>query len=143
MGTGATEWNENHSAKDGRPAGQKLRRMRASVPIHCIYISKFCIFIRLPRKIIRISISDIMQKPRALSNSGGKLQFLTFWKAVLSCLLGAVYCIIQSSKTGEIIVTSWDGSVKLFKKPNLDILIFNNWRIFILQKQTNKIYACK
>ena len=37
-----------------------------------------------------------------------------------------INCIIQSSKTGEIIVTSWDGSVKLFKKPNLDILIFNN-----------------
>lgn len=37
-----------------------------------------------------------------------------------------INCIIQSSKTGEIIVTSWDGSVKLFKKPNLDFLIFNN-----------------
>lgn len=37
-----------------------------------------------------------------------------------------INCIIQSSKTGEIIVTSWDGSVKLFNKPNLDILINNN-----------------
>ena len=37
-----------------------------------------------------------------------------------------INCIIQSSKTGEIIVTSWDGSVKLFKKPNLDIIINNN-----------------
>ena len=37
-----------------------------------------------------------------------------------------INCIIQSSKTGEIIVASWDGSVKLFKKPNLDFLIFNN-----------------
>ena len=36
-----------------------------------------------------------------------------------------INCIIQSSKTGEIIVTSWDGSVKLFNKPNLDILINN------------------
>lgn len=36
-----------------------------------------------------------------------------------------INCIIQSSKTGEIIVTSWDGSVKLFSKPNLDILINN------------------
>ena len=29
-----------------------------------------------------------------------------------------INCIIQSSKTGEIIVTSWDGSVKIFSKPN-------------------------
>ena len=33
-----------------------------------------------------------------------------------------INCIIQSSKTGEIIVTSWDGSVKLFSEPNFDNL---------------------
>ena len=34
-----------------------------------------------------------------------------------------INCIIQSSKTGEIVVTSWDGTVNLFSKPNLDNLI--------------------
>ena len=33
-----------------------------------------------------------------------------------------INCIIQSSKTGEILVTSWDGSVKLFSEPNFDNL---------------------
>ena len=31
-----------------------------------------------------------------------------------------INCIIQSSKTGEIIITSWDGTINLFSKPNLD-----------------------
>lgn len=31
-----------------------------------------------------------------------------------------INCIIQSSKTGEIVVTSWDGTVNLFSKPELD-----------------------
>ena len=34
-----------------------------------------------------------------------------------------INCIIQSSKTGEIVVTSWDGTINLFSKPNLDNVI--------------------
>ena len=30
-----------------------------------------------------------------------------------------INCIIQSSKTGEIVVTSWDGTITLFSKPSL------------------------
>ena len=30
-----------------------------------------------------------------------------------------INCIIQSSKTGGIIVTSWDGTITLFSKPTL------------------------
>ena len=37
-----------------------------------------------------------------------------------------INCIIQSSKTGEILLTSWDGSVNLFTKPNLDNLTLKN-----------------
>ena len=33
-----------------------------------------------------------------------------------------INCIIQSSKTEEIIVTSWDGSVNVFSKPNFDFI---------------------
>ena len=33
-----------------------------------------------------------------------------------------INCIIQSSKTEEIIVTSWDGSVNVFSKPNFDYI---------------------
>ena len=40
----------------------------------------------------------------------------------LSFIKEPINCIIQSSKTGEIIVTSWDGSVNLFTKPNLEFL---------------------
>ena len=29
-------------------------------------------------------------------------------------------CIIQSSKTGNIIATNFDGSINLFSEPNLD-----------------------
>ena len=36
---------------------------------------------------------------------------------------GTINCIIQSSKTGEIVVTSWDGTINLFSKPNLDNVI--------------------
>ena len=40
----------------------------------------------------------------------------------LSFIKEPINCIIQSSKTGEIIATSWDGSVNLFTKPNLEFL---------------------
>ena len=30
-----------------------------------------------------------------------------------------INCIIQTSKTGEIVVTSWDGTITLFSKPTL------------------------
>ena len=40
----------------------------------------------------------------------------------LSFIKEPINCIIQLSKTGEIIVTSWDGSVNLFTKPNLECL---------------------
>ena len=40
----------------------------------------------------------------------------------LSFIKEPINCIIQSSKTGEIIITSWDGSVNLFSKPNLEYL---------------------
>ena len=38
----------------------------------------------------------------------------------LSFIKEPINCIIQSSKNGKIIVTSWDGSVNLFTKPNLE-----------------------
>ena len=37
-----------------------------------------------------------------------------------------INCIIQSSKTGEILLTSWDGSVNLFTKPKLENLVLKN-----------------
>ncbi len=33
-----------------------------------------------------------------------------------------ISCIIQSPKTGEIVVTCWDGSINLFSKPNYENL---------------------
>ena len=33
-----------------------------------------------------------------------------------------ISCIIQSTKTGEIVVTSWDGTINLFSKPNIEQL---------------------
>ena len=37
-----------------------------------------------------------------------------------------INCIIQSSKTGEILLTSWDGSVNLFTRPNLENFVLKN-----------------
>ena len=33
-----------------------------------------------------------------------------------------ISCIIQSPKTGEIVVTCWDGTINLFSKPNIEQL---------------------